>query len=191
MHRTRLTRAVPLSYGSVELRPVIHNEDVCQVSTLLTLLSGVLTAAGGGGSGGPGTGAALQLAPDHFERLFLFCLTWSLGGLLDGKDRGLFDAKLRTLTSQAPEQVRKAQGGSLGWQGGQGFGCLSLKQPLCAVLAALGLGGVALERGTGTQVHWPRPCQPLKRLLPPPSLTRLSTPLTISDNVKRPSDLSH
>ncbi|KAI3432720.1 hypothetical protein D9Q98_004263 [Chlorella vulgaris] len=94
--------AATLDYVRLELRPVMHNEPVCQVSTLLTLLSGVLKA--GGTPGGTSSGVP-QLAPDHYERLFLYCLTWSLGGLLDGRDRVLFDAHLRSLTDQAPEQV--------------------------------------------------------------------------------------
>lgn len=78
----------------LELRPVMSNEQVCQVSTLLTLLSGVLTPLG-----------AAHLSPDHYERLFLYCATWSLGGLLEARDRPRFDAHLRALTDQAPEKV--------------------------------------------------------------------------------------
>ncbi len=81
----------------------MSNEQVCQVNTLLTLLSGVLKPL----AGGPGSGAssAAPLAAAHYERLFLYCLTWSLGGLLDTKDRPRFDAHLRALTDQAPEPV--------------------------------------------------------------------------------------
>ena len=36
------------------------------------------------------------------ERHFLFCLAWSVGGLLGAEDRVRFDAFLRTLSAQAP-----------------------------------------------------------------------------------------
>lgn len=88
----------------------MSNEQVCQVSTLLTLLSGVLKPQ----TGAPGSGASL--AADHYERLFLFCLTWSLGGLLDARDRPRFDAHLRALTDQAPEPVSGAGRRAIGKQ---------------------------------------------------------------------------
>jgi hypothetical protein len=128
----------------------MHNEQVCQVSTLLTLLSGVLAAAAGGGASGasgagpPSSSSAQQLAPDHCERLFLFCLTWSLGGLLDGKDRALFDAKLRTLTDQAPEPVRRPPGGGIALEAGEGRGQPTRLPVSCT---ALTLGG----RSAGVQ----------------------------------------
>ena len=81
----------------------MHNEQVCQVQTLLTLLTGVLKPLAGGSSGG--SGSSVALSPDHYERLFLYCATWSLGGLLDAKERPRFDAHLRSLTDQAPEKV--------------------------------------------------------------------------------------
>lgn len=83
---------------------MMHNESVCQVNTLLTLLTGVLKPITGAAAGGGGGAAAANiLAPDHYERIFIYCLAWSLGGLLDTKDRVAFDAQLRTLTSQAPK----------------------------------------------------------------------------------------
>lgn len=105
----------------------MSNEQVCQVNTLLTLLSGVLKPL----SGGPGSGAssAAPLPAAHYERLFLYCLTWSLGGLLDARDRLRFDAHMRALTDQAPEPVRGGaavlQAGKrrLGWQLGEVSGC--------------------------------------------------------------------
>eukprot|EP00887_Chlorella_sp_A99_P001633 scaffold8.g1633.t1 len=99
-----------LDYVRVHLRPVMHNEQVCQVNTLLTLLSGVLKPAGGeGGSGsGSGAGGAAPAAPDRYERLFLYCAAWSLGGLLDGKDRPLFDAQMRGLSVQMPPKLSES-----------------------------------------------------------------------------------
>jgi len=87
----------------LNLKPVLHNEVVCQVGTLLTLLDGTLgkTAGAGaaGGGGDAGAGAAM-------ERVFLFCLVWSLGGLLDSRDRAAFDAELRTQTHLLPKKAR-------------------------------------------------------------------------------------
>ncbi|XP_071954985.1 uncharacterized protein [Antedon mediterranea] len=39
----------------------------------------------------------------HIERLFLFCLIWSFGSLLEGTDRKNFSDLLRTLTSALPD----------------------------------------------------------------------------------------
>lgn len=61
--------------------------------------------AGSGGSGSGSSGSSAPLSHDHYERLFLYCATWSLGGLLDAKERPRFDAHLRSLTDQAPEKV--------------------------------------------------------------------------------------
>jgi dynein heavy chain len=36
------------------------------------------------------------------ERLFLYCLAWSLGGLLAEKERPALDAELRSITSNMP-----------------------------------------------------------------------------------------
>ena len=99
-----------LDFVRLELRPVMHNEQVCQVQTLLTLLTGVLKplasgSSGGSGSGSGSSGSSAPLSHDHYERLFLYCATWSLGGLLDAKERPRFDAHLRSLTDQAPEKV--------------------------------------------------------------------------------------
>lgn len=38
-----------------------------------------------------------QLPEGKLERLFLYCLCWSLGGLLGEKERPAFDAELRSI----------------------------------------------------------------------------------------------
>ena len=35
----------------------------------------------------------------HIERLYLFCLIWSYGGLLEGTDRHAFSDIMKTLSS--------------------------------------------------------------------------------------------
>lgn len=77
------------------LRAVMHNETACQISTLLTLLEGSLAAEPPGTTSNEPLPPALLAA--HMERVFVFCLTWSLGGLLHERDRPLFDAELRKL----------------------------------------------------------------------------------------------
>lgn len=77
---------------------MLHNEEVCQVGTLLTLLDSVL-AKSAAVAGDAGAAAGM-------ERVFLFSLAWSIGGLLDSKDRAAFDAELRTQTSALPKKVR-------------------------------------------------------------------------------------
>ena len=78
----------------------MYNEQVCQVTTLLTLLSGLLK---------PLAGSTAALPADQYERLFIYCTTWSLGGLLDAKDRVRFDTYLRGLTDQAPHKVHSME----------------------------------------------------------------------------------
>lgn len=84
-----------LDYIRVSLKPVMYNEQVCQVGTLLTLLHSSLKSCRDAGK---------QLTEQHVERIFLFCLTWSLGGLLDMKDRPLFDHELRSSASNMPRK---------------------------------------------------------------------------------------
>lgn len=74
----------------------MHNEAVCQVGTLLTLLDGALAPAAAGGE---------TLATAHYERIFLYCLTWSVGGLLPQSDRAAFDGHLRTLADDMPSKA--------------------------------------------------------------------------------------
>ena len=82
-------------------KPVLHNETVSQVQTLLTLLEGVLRARGALDSGA----AAAATDAKALERVFLFCLAWGVGGLLDKKDRTALDLELRKLTDLLPKQV--------------------------------------------------------------------------------------
>ena len=37
----------------------------------------------------------------HLERIFLYCLAWSLGGLLHERDRLSFDIELRAISPSA------------------------------------------------------------------------------------------
>jgi hypothetical protein len=62
-----------------------------QVKTLLTLLEGCLDKYG----------AAATASQATLERLFLYCLTWSLGGLIETKDRPAYDAELRNRAGAA------------------------------------------------------------------------------------------
>lgn len=78
------------------LSPVMHNETVCQVGTLLTLLDGALAPPAAGGD---------SLTTTHYERIFLYCLTWSIGGLLPQSDRAAFDAHLCSLADDMPAKV--------------------------------------------------------------------------------------
>ena len=65
-------------------------------------------------------GAALSEVKQ--ERVFLFCLTWALGGLLEMKDRVLFDGELRSFAANMPP--REDEGDTIfeylvgGWVGG-------------------------------------------------------------------------
>ena len=75
------------------MTPIMRNEAVCQVSTLLILLEGCLLKA---------SPVALDANTTHFmiyiERIFLFSLSWSIGGLLPEIDRHGFDRELRVMS---------------------------------------------------------------------------------------------
>jgi hypothetical protein len=43
-----------------------------------------------------------QLSEAKLERLFLYSVAWSLGGLLSEKERPVFDAELRSFASNMP-----------------------------------------------------------------------------------------
>ena len=80
----------------LNLRPVMSNEAVCQVGTLMTLLNGCLLKS---------VNANETLDGAHYERIFLYCLAWAVGGLLDVKDRPAFDTELRTLSQAVPPKA--------------------------------------------------------------------------------------
>jgi len=78
---------------------VLHNESVSQVQTLLALLEAVMLTIA------PQPEARSPLA---YERQFVYCLAWSIGGLLDPGDRRLFDAHLRSFKREAMPQASHA-----------------------------------------------------------------------------------
>jgi dynein heavy chain len=43
-----------------------------------------------------------QLSEAKLERLFLYSVAWSLGGLLSEKERPMFDAELRSFAGNMP-----------------------------------------------------------------------------------------
>lgn len=74
----------------------MYNEAVCQVTTLMTLLNGCLLKSVTENS---------ALPPVHYERIFMYCMAWGLGGLLDVKDRPALDAELRNMSDALPKKV--------------------------------------------------------------------------------------
>lgn len=64
------------------------------MNTLLTLLASCLHHT---------VEANEFLSEGHYERIFLYALAWSVGGLLGIDDRKLFDRKLRQLSDNMPE----------------------------------------------------------------------------------------
>lgn len=71
----------------MQYRPLVYNETACTLAAMRTLMDGC-------GLGGDGAAAMPAMT---VQRLFVYCLTWSLGGLLDQKDRPAFDADIRAL----------------------------------------------------------------------------------------------
>jgi hypothetical protein len=95
-----------LDYIRLNLRPVMYNEAVCQVNTLLTLLNGHIKAAKEAGRG--------PLDEGRMERVFLFCACWALGGLLDVKGREALDGELRAAAGE--RMGLQMLGRKLGWE---------------------------------------------------------------------------
>ena len=83
-----------LDWIRLNVKQTMFNEVVCQVSTLLKLLDGVLI---------PAVEEGEILSEGHYERLFVYCLAWSLGGLLSEADRPAFDSMLREFSDNMPE----------------------------------------------------------------------------------------
>lgn len=82
-----------LDYVRLSTRPVMYNERALVIITLLKLLEGCLSSS---------VAANETYQPDHYERIFIFCLTWSVGGLLDLKDRVGFDEEVCRIGSNLP-----------------------------------------------------------------------------------------
>ena len=82
-----------LDFIRLNLRPVMYNEQVCQVNTLSTLLNGYIKSFRDLGR---------QMNEVTYERIFLFCLTWALGSLLEMKERPIFDQELRSFATAMP-----------------------------------------------------------------------------------------
>ena len=75
---------------------VLFNEAVSQVQTLLSLLEAIL----------PTMPTNLEArSAQAYERQFLYSLAWSIGGLLEPKDRNRFDRQLRAIKKDAMPTV--------------------------------------------------------------------------------------
>lgn len=68
-------------------RPLMYNETACTLAAMRTLMDGCLGETEG----------APQLDTMKVKRYFVYCLTWSLGGLLSEKDRPALDADIRAI----------------------------------------------------------------------------------------------
>lgn len=82
-------------YLRLNAKQVMHNENICQLQTLLDLLAASLKKAEAENE---------ILSEGHYERVFLYCMAWSLGGLLDEKQRLGLDTMLRTLSDNLPQK---------------------------------------------------------------------------------------
>eukprot|EP00951_Prasinocladus_malaysianus_P022506 scaffold188672_cov44-Prasinocladus_malaysianus.AAC.1 len=85
-----------LDYIRINLKPMMWNERVCQVMQVMDLLDSFLMKTVTSGQ---------MLSAQHYERAFLYCLAWGLGGLLSEKERPLFDAELRTISKEMPDKA--------------------------------------------------------------------------------------
>eukprot|EP00217_Crustomastix_stigmatica_P013603 CAMPEP_0183798542 /NCGR_PEP_ID=MMETSP0803_2-20130417/19119_1 /TAXON_ID=195967 /ORGANISM="Crustomastix stigmata, Strain CCMP3273" /LENGTH=4519 /DNA_ID=CAMNT_0026043227 /DNA_START=42 /DNA_END=13598 /DNA_ORIENTATION=- len=69
------------------------SRDFCAVTSLCTLLDGMLKDA---------VAENEIYSEGHYERIFIYCITWALGGMLPVEERQIFDEDLRSLTDNAP-----------------------------------------------------------------------------------------
>ncbi|XP_076466964.1 uncharacterized protein LOC143298129 [Babylonia areolata] len=77
-----------------EAKPRLHLSEVGMFRTCLGLLSAMLADN-------------IEIGGElHIERLFLFCLIWTFGGLLDAADRKAFSDLLKTLSTALPDDDR-------------------------------------------------------------------------------------
>ena len=81
--------------------PVMDFETVVQVESLLHLLEGSCSYFGE---------RSAAVSAIHYERMFLYCITWSLGGRLDDIGRQEFDTALRLLAKEMPAKVKLHSG---------------------------------------------------------------------------------
>eukprot|EP00899_Mesostigma_viride_P009796 jgi/Mesvir1/18818/Mv04309-RA.2 len=89
-----------LGYVRLQCKVAMKNQDVCSVNTLLWLLESLFSA--------PHL-ANEAPAADHVERLFLYAVTWSVGGLVMLEDRQKFDARLRELGGESLPAVDEGE----------------------------------------------------------------------------------
>ena len=78
-----------------ELSPVMFVPKVANMASCCKLIEALLK---------PSVKANKILPADHIEKIFMNCLFWSVGGMLELPDRIQFDAHMRTLTTCLPPQ---------------------------------------------------------------------------------------
>ena len=77
----------------LNFKQAMTNEVLCQVQTLLDILQACLISA---------VEHNETYSEGHYERIFLYALAWSIGGLLDSKDRVTFDGMIREKCDNMP-----------------------------------------------------------------------------------------
>eukprot|EP00741_Cyanophora_paradoxa_P017811 tig00021017_g17202.t1 len=83
-----------LRFMALELKPMMLVTQITSAMTIVNLLTGILEDSVNSN----------EVYPEaHLERIFIYCLIWGIGGLLEIKDRIKFDAHLRTLTQNVPK----------------------------------------------------------------------------------------
>lgn len=80
-----LLTALRLSY-----KPVMHNEVACTLAAMRTLMDGCL-------GNSEVLAGSVQVPEMTLKRYFVYCMTWTLGGLLGVRERSLFDADVRAV----------------------------------------------------------------------------------------------
>ncbi|XP_059166583.1 dynein axonemal heavy chain 8-like [Physella acuta] len=83
-----------MNFVHSEAKPRLQLSEVGMLKTCLGLLSAMLADN-------------IEVSGElHIERLYLFCLIWTFGGLLDSNDRKLFSDLLTTLSTALPDDDR-------------------------------------------------------------------------------------
>jgi dynein heavy chain len=89
---------------SKNCRPVIQSQRVALIESQLTLLTFLLDDCD--------LSESLEDVAGEIERVFLFSLAWTVGGLLESEDRVKFDAYLREISTNMPPVHVNAGAGS-------------------------------------------------------------------------------
>lgn len=99
-----------LEFVRVECTPVVALEEACLVNTLCTMLTGALSSEQDDGVRTPAKWILVHSTDakelhNAYERCFLLCISWAVGGVLSQEDRCRYDNVLRRLAFENMPEI--------------------------------------------------------------------------------------